>query len=41
MTEDDFIDQTDYIAFDLKSPETALKMANGFRILVYFRKAMN
>ena len=31
MAEDDIIEQTDYISFDLKSPETALKMANGFR----------
>jgi plasmid stabilization system protein ParE len=31
MAEDDITDQTDYIAFNLKSPETALNLANGFR----------
>lgn len=31
MAEDDIQDQTDYIAFDLKSPETAINMARGFR----------
>lgn len=31
MAEDDIIDQTDYIAFDLKSPEARINMARGFR----------
>ena len=31
MAEVDIQDQTDYIAFDLKSPETAINMARGFR----------
>ncbi len=31
MAEDDIMDQTDYIAFDLQSSETALKMVAGFR----------
>lgn len=31
MAEDDILAHTDYIAFDLNSPETAIKMANGFR----------
>jgi hypothetical protein len=31
MTEDDMQDQTDYIVFDVKSPETAVNMARGFR----------
>lgn len=31
LAERDIVDQTDYIAFELKSPETAIKMVNGFR----------
>ncbi len=31
MAEEDIADQTDYIAFELKSPETAVNMVKGFR----------
>ena len=31
LAEADITDQTDYIAFELKSPETAVNMARGFR----------
>lgn len=31
LAEEDIADQTDYIAFELKSPETALNMVRGFR----------
>jgi len=31
LAEDDIIQNTDYIAFDKKSPETALALARGFR----------
>ena len=31
LAEEDIADQTDYIAFELKSPETAVNMVNGFR----------
>ena len=31
LAEEDIADQTDYIAFDLKSPETAINMVRGFR----------
>ncbi|MDD3139041.1 MAG: type II toxin-antitoxin system RelE/ParE family toxin [Lachnospiraceae bacterium] len=31
LAEEDIADQTDYIAFDLKSPETAVNMVQGFR----------
>lgn len=31
MAEEDIVDQTDYIAFELKSPETAVNMVKGFR----------
>ena len=30
LAEEDIIDQTDYIAFELKSPETALKKFKNF-----------
>lgn len=30
LAEDDIADQTDYIAFELKSPETAVNMVRGF-----------
>lgn len=31
LAEDDIADQTDYIAFELKSPETAINMVRGFK----------
>ena len=31
MAEEDIVDNTDYIAFEKKSPETALRLAMGFR----------
>ena len=31
LAEEDIIRNTDYIAFDKKSPETALALARGFR----------
>ena len=31
LAEEDIADQTDYIAYDLKSPETAINMVRGFR----------
>lgn len=31
LAEEDIADQTDYIAFELKSPETAMNMVRGFR----------
>ena len=31
LAEEDIADQTDYIAFELKSPETAVNMVRGFR----------
>lgn len=31
LAEEDIADQTDYIAFDLKSPETAINMVREFR----------
>lgn len=31
LAEEDIADQTDYIAFELKAPETAINMVNGFR----------
>jgi len=32
MAEDDIINQTDYIAFDLQSPKTALNISIGIQI---------
>ena len=34
LAEDDIADQTDYIAFELKSPETALNMVRGFKKVI-------
>ena len=34
LAEEDIADQTDYIAFDLKSPETAINMVRGFRKII-------
>ena len=34
LAEEDIIDQTDYIAFELKSPETALNMVSGFKKVI-------
>ena len=34
MAEEDIADQTDYIAFELKSPETAVNMVKGFRKII-------
>ncbi|MBQ8597127.1 MAG: type II toxin-antitoxin system RelE/ParE family toxin [Lachnospiraceae bacterium] len=31
LAEEDIADQTDYIAFELKAPETAINMVRGFR----------
>lgn len=31
LAEENIADQTDYIAFELKSPETAMNMVRGFR----------
>lgn len=31
LAEKDIADQTDYIAFELKSPETAVNMAKGLK----------
>ena len=31
MAEEDIANQTDYIAFELKAPETAVKIARGLR----------
>lgn len=31
LAENDIADQMDYIAFELKTPETAIKMIKGFR----------
>lgn len=31
LAEEDIVNQTDYIAFELKSPETAIKIAKGLR----------
>lgn len=31
MAEEDIVNQTDYIAFELKSPESAIKIAKGLR----------
>lgn len=31
MAEEDIVRNTDYIAYDKKSPETALKLSRGFR----------
>lgn len=33
LAEEDITDQTDYIAFELKSPETAINMVRGFKKL--------
>ena len=34
LAEEDIADQTDYIAFELKSPETAVSMVKGFRKVI-------
>ncbi len=34
LAEEDIVDQTDYIAFELKSPETAINMARGFQKVI-------
>ncbi len=34
LAEEDIINQTDYIAFELKSPETAINMVKGFKKLI-------
>ncbi|MDE6750122.1 MAG: type II toxin-antitoxin system RelE/ParE family toxin [Lachnospiraceae bacterium] len=34
LAEDDIAEQTDYIAFELKSPETAVNMVMGFRKVI-------
>jgi hypothetical protein len=34
LAEEDIADQTDYIAFELKSPETAVNMVRGFRKII-------
>ncbi|MCM1283116.1 MAG: type II toxin-antitoxin system RelE/ParE family toxin [Muribaculaceae bacterium] len=34
MAEEDIADQTDYIAFELKSPETAVNMVRGFKKVI-------
>lgn len=34
LAEEDITEQTDYIAFELKSPETAMNMARGFRKVI-------
>ena len=34
FAEEDTADQTDYIAFELKSPETAVNMVRGFRKVI-------
>lgn len=31
LAEEDIVNQTDYIAFELKAPETAIKIARGLR----------
>jgi len=31
LAEEDIVEQTDYIAFELKAPETAMNMVRGFR----------
>lgn len=35
LAEEDIADQTDYIAFELKSPEAAMNMVRGFRKTYY------
>lgn len=34
LAEEDIEDQTDYIAFELKSPETAIDMVRGFKKVI-------
>ncbi len=34
LAEENIADQTDYIAFELKSPETAVNMVRGFRKVI-------
>lgn len=34
LAEEDIADQTDYIAFELKSPDTAANMVRGFRKVI-------
>ncbi len=34
LAEEDIADQTDYIAFELRSPETAVNMVKGFRKVI-------
>lgn len=34
LAEGDIADQTDYIAFELKAPETALNMVRGFKKVI-------
>lgn len=34
LAEEDITDQTDYIAFELKSPETAINMVRGFKKVI-------
>ena len=34
LAEEDIADQTDYIAFELKSPETAINMVRGFKKVI-------
>lgn len=34
LAEEDIADQTDYIAYDLKSPETAINMVKGFKKII-------
>ncbi len=34
LAEEDIADQTDYIAFELKSPETAINMVRGFQEVI-------
>lgn len=34
LAEEDIADQTDYIAYELKSPETAINMVRGFKKVI-------
>lgn len=34
LAEEDIVDQTDYIAFELKAPNTAVNMVKGFRKVI-------
>lgn len=34
LAEEDIVNQTDYIAYELKSPETAINMVKGFKKVI-------